>query len=458
MALGGFLALLLGEVLIEPWLVELLGSDGPKFAKNGLILIVFGLSIFLVLVKRRWNEFRTRADAALAMLAAVMLVSAILNEVGPGLTAKALYVYLRGAVVFIAVRTLVPQRQWTRWLLVLAAGWSVLNALLAVVQVALGPKAYTAVGLEDLSNAAIHRGQGFFSHPNELGHLLGLALLTVFVWPSRRRWQRWLMLAVLGAGLAATQSRESLLGAVCGIAVLAAYRRTRLRRVAAAVGLLAVVATIPLLAVSAARVEATRRLWGVVDALGLPITHQAPTPDTDLPVCGPPEPSPADHLGKPGSPCRHPGGEREIRILYAQQGLRLLAERPALGYGDGTFGGIVAMENDPHWNMHPRFGPNGFNMHGFPAKTVDSFWLHLLVETGALGLIAYLAWLWTMCRPVYAACARAAPVVILAPALTLFGIVVAVFSPALEGPLLPPLLFAVLGNAWTTSTLPQAAR
>jgi hypothetical protein len=125
------------------------------------------------------------------------------------------------------------------------------------------------------------------------------------------------------------------------------------------------------------------------------------------------------------------------------------------GYGVGQFGGIVAFRNDPNWNLDPRFGPDGFDRHGFKAKTVDSFWLHLAVEAGALGAIAYVVWTWLMGLPFMRRARRqeadhgaASAAAYWAPAALVFGALIAVFAPSLEDPLFPPLMFSVIGIGW----------
>jgi hypothetical protein len=67
-------------------------------------------------------------------------------------------------------------------------------------------------------------------------------------------------------------------------------------------------------------------------------------------------------------------------------------------------------------------GPAGFNLFGFHGKTVDSFWLHLIVEVGVVGFACYLLWLAALARQV-----RGSP---WALACIVFGMVIAVFSPA----------------------------
>ena len=41
----------------------------------------------------------------------------------------------------------------------------------------------------------------------------------------------------------------------------------------------------------------------------------------------------------------------------------------------------------------------GSTSHDYDGTTVDSFWLHLTVETGVLGLTAYVVWLWLLAVP-----------------------------------------------------------
>jgi hypothetical protein len=152
--------------------------------------------------------------------------------------------------------------------------------------------------------------------------------------------------------------------------------------------------------------------------------------------------------------------QREVRVLYAQQGVKLWLHRPLLGYGVGQFGGIVAYEHDPLWYKDARFGPHGFDMHGFNGnKQVDSFWLHLVVETGSLGALTYLAWLGLLIAPFTLMARRRKrgpgrtdaplhPFAYWAPAAVVFGAEIAIFATSLEDPIFPALMFTVLGVAW----------
>jgi O-antigen ligase len=159
------------------------------------------------------------------------------------------------------------------------------------------------------------------------------------------------------------------------------------------------------------------------------------------------------------------GTDGEIRILFAKQGAKLWAASPVLGYGVGQFGGIVAVKNDPNWNMDPRFqkvlGPDGFNLFDFKSTSVDVFWLHLLVEVGALGVLAYVMWMFLIASPLIRAAwqrgrkmggVRGSPdsgaILLWACGTFVFAMLVAAWSPSLEDPLFPALMFAVLGLGW----------
>ena len=75
----------------------------------------------------------------------------------------------------------------------------------------------------------------------------------------------------------------------------------------------------------------------------------------------------------------------DARFTYAQQGFEIVEQRPWLGVGPGRFGGVVAQRYGSE--VHDAFGVEFTSTW----KTVDSFWLHLVVESGALGTLALLA-------------------------------------------------------------------
>jgi hypothetical protein len=466
--LGAVLLVLLGallvEMLFEAWVQTLLATpvpdargnlmpdapQWPKAVKNGLYLAVLATTIGRVAAQRRWREFTTAADLALAALGLVFVLAGLFGDGTPVLIAQAGYVYLRGAIVFYAWRALDPDRRQVRRVLTVVGSVVALNALLAIWQTVGGYNTYRQLGWINLTWARINRAHALLDHPNHLGHLLAITMLGLLSWfVARRRvgWAWWAGFFLLALGMSATQSRESTIGFVLGAVVIAVLRRGGYVKLAVAVLLVIGLAGAQLAVSPANRAELARRMAGVFSALHLPSGAEG----DEFCVSGNTGCSADDPNQIP---------QREVRVLYAQQGIELWTQRPFLGYGVGQFGGIVAYEHDPRWYQDPRFGPEGFRLYGSNEKQVDSFWLHLLVETGSIGFLTYLAWLALLILPVLTAVIRRRragpappqgsvhPFGYWAPAALVFAVAVAFLAPSLEDPLFPAQLFTVLGLAW----------
>jgi hypothetical protein len=463
------LTVLFVEVLFEAWVQELLGhrtldAEGvavgdlpgwPKTLKNGLLVALVALSAAKITVERRWRDFTTRADVGVVALAIVMTVAGLLGTSGPALIGQGIFVYLRGAIVFYAIRALAPTWAQTRRVLWIVGGVIGLNIAVALVQAVVGRPAYSGVGWVDMTWADISRAHGLLDHPNHLGHVLGLVLIgLIAALPGlervTRRW--WFAVVVVSLGLAVTQSRESMFAVLAAAAVIWFLRRAGGRRIIAASLVLVGIFAVNQVAHPGNLDELVFRLKGVFYATQTTAGEEDCEGFETIKEC--------TDAGRVES--------REIRLLFYQQGARLLAHRPVLGYGVGQFGGIVAEQHDPHWELDPRF-PGGFNLYDFTGTTVDSFWLHLVIEVGVLGLLAYLAWLWLITAPLIAATPRFAgrrvwgaggaraptdvdertrAVALWGIGAMLFLVLVGYFSPALEDPLFPPLVFAVFGLGW----------
>lgn len=485
------LGVLLVEVLFEAWIQELLGDrtvndvgllvgylpEWPKTLKNGLVIALALASVLTVGLERRWREFWTGADKAIVGLAVIMIIAGLLGTSGPMLIGEAVFVYLRGAVIFYAVRALQPSWDQVRRLLWIVTPVIAINVLVAVVQVLVGRPAYSGLGWVDLAWADTNRTMGLLDHPNQLGHVLGLVLIGLIAWmsgqpkgePTGRRRLWWLALTVAAIGLATTQSRESVLGVLAAAALIwfLRYRKatdprspsdkapdqpTRAgRTILIGSALIAVLFAGYTVARPDNFSEFVNRVTGIFSAVQTP-------PGTE--DCAEFETN---------AECVEAGrvDKREIRMLFYQQGARLLAARPILGYGVGQFGGIVAEKHDPNWELDPRF-PGGFNLYDFDGTTVDSFWLHLVVEVGVLGLLAYLTWLWLLTAGLLAVTPRfggrriwgaggprapakgpATPAALWGAGVVVFGVIGAFFSPCLEDALYPILSFAIIGVAWS---------
>jgi hypothetical protein len=447
--------LLVVAVLVAVVVEGLVGSslgptagDAVRIGRNIAYLVLAPLLLVYVLLTGRIRAFLLPVDLAFAALTSVLIVGSLAADSSVSLTAEGVFVYLRGVIIFYGIRALRPDWASARRLAWLLGAIFVLNAVVAMIQVFVGLPAFTVFGYADLTWAVINRSQGLQVHPNHLGHILGIgalgALGVIAAVPGfARRW--WLLFALFAYAIAASQSRETVLGVVAGLAVLIVVRRAAVKRLIAGGLLLAAFVATIWVAHPANFAELSRRLAGVLTALQIPSGQEQGV------ICDPT----IEACTIDGLP------HREVRVLYMQQGFALWARQPVFGYGIGQFGGNVAYEDDPKWYDDPRFGPDGFDMHGFQAKQVDSFWLHLLVETGTVGVVAYGLWFvllgWPLARSSLARrrsmsnAGRVDLALALPPAALAalaFAVVIAIFSPSLEDPMFPPLMFALLGFAW----------
>lgn len=501
---------LLVHVLLETWAQVLSGPtsvdpranlDGsaqwPKQLKTVLYLGLAGLTVVKVAVDRLWHRFLTGADLALLVLGLVMVLAGLVNDSSMSLMGEALFVYFRGVIVFYALRAADLNSMMIRRLLIVVAVVVSVNVLLALVQMVVGEPAYRVLGWVDLTWSEQSRAQGLLSHPNHLGHVLGLTLLGFVAWLAtaadvRRRW--WAVAVVATVAMSATQSRETLLGVLIGSVVIAVVARTNTRRIFA-VCLLVVLCTVAQIAARPDnRAEWERRIGNAFTSFNHPAGSESTPPAPPAAATAKPSPTatarpdggstasggpktsakPSTSPGTSGSggpggspgavtpqPTHSPAPVREIRVLYLQQAAKILPRQPLLGFGIGQFGGVVAEKDNPNWHKNPKFGPGGFNRYGFQAVQVDSFWLHLIMEVGVLGFGAYLVWLFMIAKPLLARTRqlrrtghRPAPNVLWGIAALIFACIVGFLSPSMEDPLLPPLLWTVVGLAWWAARRP----
>jgi O-Antigen ligase len=448
------LGALLIQVLFEGWLVTRFGArtidaqgntivdpaEWPKTIKSALYMLLFVLSIAKFSVDRAWHTLTTKADIALLVLGLVMAVAGAVGGSSALLIGQALFVYFRGVIVFYAFRALRPSWSQVKPLLWIGGAVIAVSTLIGMVQFWVGKPAYTWLGWVDMKWVYENRAHGLFEHPNDLGHLASFMLLGLLSWfvtaeKVAKRW--WFLYALICVAISTAQSRQSMLAVLGAFAVVAFLRRNRWKKLILAGAVFVFISSLPVVMSPDNRAQLAYRLGGVFRALLLP----------------------GDRLSfeecQRDPRCR---GDAEVRVLYIKQGVKLLAASPVLGYGAGQFGGIVAVKADPQWNSDPRFvevlGPNGFDMHDFVAVSVDVFWLHLLVEVGALGVLAYLVWLWFVGSPMLRLAWRRGPpsdgdpIYVWAAAALVFALLTAAWSPVLEDPVFPPLLFAVLGFGW----------
>ncbi|MGW5670123.1 hypothetical protein [Micromonospora sp. NPDC003776] len=457
-------------MLLENWLSALLATSGEdqtvdpgsvdsslERLRNLLYLALAALAVAKVALDRAWARFRTGADLALAVLGLVIVVAGLVNDSSAGLIGQALFVAFRGLLVFYALRAADLGWAAVRRMLLVVGVIVALNVLLALVQLALGTPAYRALGWAATAWSDQGRVQGLQAHPENLAHLLGLVLVGVIALFASRPQVRpmWWMSAILVAlALAATGSSQSLIAVLIAGAAIAVLVHGQRRRILG-VCLVVILCTIGyIVARPADRAAWERRLVspfshsqvrGPDPAKPRPAAPTTPAPPRSPAPAPPGSPTPAP----PGSPTPGPA------VFELQQAGDILPRQPLLGFGPGQFGGEVAERNNPDWHRNRKLGPVPLSGEASGPR-VESFWLHLVMEVGVIGLIAYVIWLFFVVRPLLPGSARrsrrATPV---PSAVTAWGVgaivfvcVVALGSPAFESAQLSALSWTVLGIAW----------
>lgn len=321
------------------------------------------LTVGLILAGRAAVDGRLlpalRHPVTLALIAFVVIagVSALLNGVPPLVALIGIVFTVDAAALFFLPRLVGFSLRQS--LLAVGAIGSVVfaAALLAIGQALLNPR---MLGLDPYRgrHGEEVRLASFFGDPNVFGTFLVVAIPFALVGAFHlpRRELRWLAIGVaflLTLALWLSFSRGSWIALVVGVGVVLAIVNRRALLLGVVIGALAftTAAVMP------------RNL----------LVPQQPRPNI--------VDSTIDRVGEIGI-----GGD--LRTLFVIHSLPILRDHPILGVGPGRFGGAVAHTFETPIYDEYGFGPLFWN----PAqRTVDNFWLHLLVETGILGAAAFLA-------------------------------------------------------------------
>lgn len=329
------------------------------FLSEGL-LFVAGVVLVAQAIRRRtlvaalWH----RTTVFLLVFTGVAAVSAVVNAVSPA-QAMAGILFTLDAVAFFLLARIVgfTDRQaiaaiGTFVALMLAA------AVVAALQALLSPNLFGLYALQGRFGE-IYRLASFFGDPNVFGALLSAALpFTLFAIRGQRSWigtsLAVLASALLMLALLHSFSRGGWLGAAVGFGIIGLLvdRRSLLVGAAIAAAMFVVVSVMP-----------RDLLVGNAD--------QAPRPNI--------VDSTAGRVGTVNE-------GRDLRTLFLRNAAPIIREHPLVGVGPGRYGGAVA----------DLFGTDVYAQYGTDAlftnpkqRTVDNFWLHLLVESGIIGFAAF---------------------------------------------------------------------
>ncbi len=249
------------------------------------------------------------------------------------------------------------------------------GALVAIAQALLSPH---LLGLSALRGrlGELYRLAGIFGDPNAFAAFLSAAIPFALFGATGLRTTRGRRIALAAAfvlvlALWLSFSRGGWLGAIGGFAIAALVIDHRPMRIGA------VVVTVAL-----------------AMALVMPRNLLCPSCESSPDLLG----STFGRIGKVGA------GE-DLRVLFVLNGLPIVRDHPLLGVGPGRYGGAAAdLYGTP---VYARYGTD--ELFENPTQhTVDDFWLHLLVESGLLGLTTYLAMVGAALAPIVRAARRAA--------------------------------------------------
>jgi len=360
---------LLVFLVISPGLIELYAAQRllpeevqpvARLFSEGLLLVMTCILAAVaarrgMLVTALWHPF----TVAVAVFLMVSIISALVNWVPPLVVGAGLIFTLDAAVLFYLPRMVGYTHEQVRQVMWAIAGVVAVTSVLAIGQAVLSPDLLGVAPVTGLSGEGVRVGS-LVHDPNILGTMIGMALPFVLFSLVRLHWSRgWRitfgMAFVLVLALLLTYSRGSWIGVAVGFGLVALIIDRR--------ALLAFGAVVVL-----AYATAVVMPKGVLAGGSQGFDPYATTINRFQAV----------------------GAQRDLRALFVLNAMPIIDEHLLLGVGPGRYGGAAAsVLGSP---IHDRYGTNELLTE---QRTVDNFWLHMAVETGALGVAAFLAMLGT---------------------------------------------------------------
>jgi hypothetical protein len=335
-----------------------------NFFSEGLLLLVA-----VVISARAWRDgtlataLRHPAFPLLAGFIVVGLVSLVVNGVPPVIGLAGILFTVDAVALFFLPRMVgFPPRHAA-----IAAGAFVViagaAAVLAIAQITLAP---TILGME-VSQGRFsegHRVTAFFDgNPNMLGAVLamGVPFPAFAARHLHGKWRiaAWILVLVMALALFYTFSRGAWLGLAVSMVVVGLILDWRA---------LALVMAAGLLAYGAAHYMPRNLLAGMLSGGA---GEEVPEVSFDL----------GNALG---GRLETIGQGRDLRVLFICNALPIIRDHPVVGAGPGRYGGAVSARfpNSPLYDQYTECAvPEG--------RTVDNFWLHLVVEFGVLGTLLF---------------------------------------------------------------------
>ena len=341
---------------LAPGVIDPRAETLAHFLSEWLLLVVGAVLVTQAvqrgtLVRALWDP----TTALLAVFGLVSVASALVNAVSPT-QALAGIIFTIDAVAFFVLARIVG---FTDGQAGRAIGAFVIlmliAAIVAVAQALLSPNLFGLFALQG-KFGEVYRLASFFGDPNVFATLLSAAvpflLFGLHEQPTRQRTVLVLIAScVMLMALLLSFSRGGWFGGIVGFGVAGALldRRALLIGAGLTAAMFLVVTVMPrdLLGGSGARPDLLDSTFGRIGAVG---------------------------------------EGRDLRTLFIGNAVPLIRDHPLLGVGPGRYGGAVADLYGTE--VYAQYGTDKLFVD--PAQhTIDNFWLHLLGETGFLGLLAF---------------------------------------------------------------------
>jgi len=368
-------AVLIGVVLspiLDRYLVPgLLAPDAEVLAHLLSETLLVAVGGALLVQAARGTSLRAAFDHPTVRWTLVFVVlgavSALVNAVPAAQAAAGIGFTIDAVALFVLARLVGFGTRQAAVAIGVLLGLVVAGALVAIAQALLSPH---LLGLSALRGrfGELYRLAAFFGDPNTFAAFLSASVPFALFGATGLQTTRGRRIAlavafVLVLALWLSFSRGGWLGAVGGFAVAALIVDHRPFRIAALVVVVALLV-----------------------ALVMPRNLLCPTCEDEPDLFG-------STFGRFGTV----GAGEDLRVLFVLNGLPILADHPALGVGPGRYGGAAAdVFGTP---VYARYRTD--QLFANPTqRTVDDFWLHLVVESGLLGLVAYLAMVGAALRPI----------------------------------------------------------
>lgn len=348
---------ILDRYIVADLLPENLATVAHNLSEAMLIAVATILAGRALIEGRLIAALRHPVTVALVAFLLIGAISAVANGVPPMIAAAGLVFTIDAAVLFFLPRLVGFSPRQSMVALGAIGGLVFTAAVLAIGQALLTPRLLGMTPVRGRFGEEV-RLASLFGDPNVFGAFLvaavPFALLGAARLPDRRaRWAAGAVAFVLLLALWFSFSRGSWMALVLGVGTMLLV----IDRRALLIGILLAVTSFGTAAV-------TPR------SLLLPDQQRPNLVDSTI-----------DRFGAIGI-------RGDLRTLFVIQSMPIIRDHPIIGVGPGRFGGAVAANFGTPVYEDYGFGPLFWN----PAqRTVDNFWLHLLVEVGLLGAVAFIA-------------------------------------------------------------------